>query len=183
MDSKIWGPLFWKVFESIGHNAQQPPNAVISFFGLFQYLLPCKYCRASFHNFFQNPKVNRSNASTFIYQIHELVNRKLSKPSLAFDIYQKRLQAFGAPLAAEDINNFLLVLVSNFDHNPMPEQEWAWRKMWAVLPRMLRPILPDIARNMSQCPLPTNQKLSSALLKKTLACSRSSIQRVDVMRV
>lgn len=183
MDSKVWGPLFWRVFESVAYNARQPPNVIVSFLELFQCILPCKYCRASFHDILKNSKLNRTNAILFLYQIHELVNRKLGKPSLSWNTYKKRLEAFGAPLAPEDINNFLLVLVANFDHNPMPEQEWAWRKMWILLPKMIRPIVPEIADAMAQCPLPNSTKLSTNALKKTLACSRSSLQRVELIRV
>jgi hypothetical protein len=183
MDSKVWGTLFWRVFESIAYNARQPPNAVISFFSLFQYLLPCKYCRASFKEFSSPKLVKQTNASTFVYQVHELVNKKLNKPPFPFEVYKKRLEAFQAPLAPADLNNFLLVMIANFDHNPMPEQEMAWRKMWAVLPRMISSVLPENAQNIAKCPLPTNVKLSTSVLKRVLICSRPSLDRVMVMRV
>lgn len=181
MNAIIWGPLYWKFFESVAYHA--PKKEAIEFLQVFQYLLPCKYCRASYKTILAQLPIP-TTATQYIYAIHAEVNKKLKKENLPYKFFAERLHAFRASLCPEDVNNFLLTLISNYDHNPELHQEAAWRKMWKLLSVVLQPILPTLASAMKRCSLPEDTNLSTGRLKEALAfCSLYDLRRINVMRV
>jgi len=181
MDSAIWGPQFWRFFDSVAYHGRKAPQATMAFLLTFRSLLPCKYCRESFQEFSSAVYDQVQTPSEFVYQVHEKVNQKLGKANLEFRIYQDRLEALQAPLSSKDVQNILFSLVTNYSHNESPEQEAAFRKMWRLLPEMLQPMLPKCALAIRQCSLPTS-RLSGPLLRKTLGCTFQDLQPLELMR-
>lgn len=85
MDTRFWGPSGWALLHLIAatpiESARQ--EAVKQWFDLLEYVLPCKYCRASFHDYTKlqplSPAILK-HPDTFgrwVYDIHNRVNAKL----------------------------------------------------------------------------------------------------------
>jgi hypothetical protein len=92
MLTTVWGPGAWHLLHTISFNYPVEPtleqkhqyrNYVLS----LKNVLPCKYCRMNLKtNFRELPLTmdcmkSRDTFSKYIYELHELVNRKLKKKS------------------------------------------------------------------------------------------------------
>jgi hypothetical protein len=85
MDTRFWGPSGWRLLHLIAADTLSPSRkrAVKEWFNLLEYILPCKYCRASFHDYTTlQPLTDEvlENPATFgrwLYDIHNRVNAKL----------------------------------------------------------------------------------------------------------
>lgn len=84
MDTRFWGPSGWCLLHLIAANPHQPnKKAVKAWFDLLEFILPCKYCRASFHDYTQLQPLtmdivgNRDAFSRWLFDIHNRVNSKL----------------------------------------------------------------------------------------------------------
>jgi hypothetical protein len=88
----VWGPAQWHMLHTISFNYPVKPtleqkhqyrNYVLS----LKNVLPCKYCRMNLKtNLRELPLTmecmkNRDTFSKYIYELHELINRKLKKKS------------------------------------------------------------------------------------------------------
>ena len=102
----VWGPSFWHVLHTISFNYPVRPscqqkrqyrNFVLS----LENILPCGKCRVNLHkNFLEFPLTmkhmeSRTTFSTYIYKLHELVNRNLHKHSgLSYADVRERYEHF-----------------------------------------------------------------------------------------
>ena len=83
MDTRFWGPSGWRLLHLIAANPVKNRAAVKEWFELLEYVLPCKYCRASFHDYlklqpFTDTVVSNPNHfGRWVYDIHNRVNAKL----------------------------------------------------------------------------------------------------------
>lgn len=84
MDTRFWGPPAWYLFHLIAAEKQHSdPKSVATWFGLMEFVLPCKFCRASFHDYIELQPLttaaltNREKMSRWMYDIHNRVNGKL----------------------------------------------------------------------------------------------------------
>jgi hypothetical protein len=92
MLTSVWGPGAWHLLHTISFNYPIEPtqeqkiqhrNFVLN----LKSVLPCKYCRINLKtNFKELPLTmecmkNRDSFSRYIYNLHELINRKLKKKS------------------------------------------------------------------------------------------------------
>jgi hypothetical protein len=92
MLTTVWGPGAWHFLHTMSFNYPVDPtmeekhqyrNYVLS----LKNVLPCKYCRMNFKtNLRELPLTmecmkNRDTFSRYIYELHELINRKLKKKS------------------------------------------------------------------------------------------------------
>jgi len=84
MDTRFWGPSAWCLFHLIAaEKRHSDPKAVATWFGLMEFVLPCKFCRASFHDYIELQPLtavaltNRDKMSRWMYDIHNRVNGKL----------------------------------------------------------------------------------------------------------
>jgi hypothetical protein len=88
--TRIWGPHIWESIHCItfGYPVEPTKEDITNFKNFFTYLgsvLPCKYCRDSYHEFIKdgNTKIDdntftsRENATKWAYNLHEKVNKKL----------------------------------------------------------------------------------------------------------
>jgi hypothetical protein len=85
MDTRFWGPSGWALI----HLVVQDPvkgkrkEALQEWLTLLEYALPCKYCRASFHDYIRLQPLTSEildspiTASRWVYDIHNRVNDKL----------------------------------------------------------------------------------------------------------
>lgn len=86
MDTRFWGPSGWKLLHLV---AAEPITdtrhraAVCEWLELLEYVLPCKYCRASFHDYIRLQPLSDAVLadpaafSRWMYDIHNRVNAKL----------------------------------------------------------------------------------------------------------
>ena len=86
MDTRFWGPSGWKMLHLMAAEPLRTAShraAVAEWIGLLEYALPCKYCRASFHDYLRlqplMPATLESPTvfSRWMYDIHNRVNGKL----------------------------------------------------------------------------------------------------------
>jgi hypothetical protein len=125
--TRIWGPSGWLFLHSITfgypykidptnpeHIAKQ--NDYYRFFYYLGKVMPCKYCRDSYMDFFtkQSPMSklgSRKEFTKWLYDIHNLVNDKLGVPSCerpSFEEVEEQYQSFRAackPLTESERSN------------------------------------------------------------------------------
>lgn len=84
MDTRFWGPDAWPLLHLIASApSHTAPSAVLRWFLLLEFVLPCKYCRTSFHDYLRLQPLtlaiinDRAAFSRWMYQIHNRVNAKL----------------------------------------------------------------------------------------------------------
>lgn len=141
MDTRFWGPSGWRLLHLIAANPVKHTTAVKEWFELLEYVLPCKYCRASFHDYIELQPLtdailsNTEQFSRWVYDIHNRVNGKLrgqglltsSDPSWSsVKAIYRRLSASmckGAPLLGWD---FMVSVANttpddNYKPAPMPD--------------------------------------------------------------
>lgn len=83
MDTRFWGPSGWHLLHRIAAAPVHNPRAVKEWIDLLEYVLPCKYCRASFHDYMLLQPLtlaivrNSARFGRWMYDIHNRVNAKL----------------------------------------------------------------------------------------------------------
>ena len=88
MDTRFWGPSGWHLLHILAAKPVRNPSAVKEWMELLEYVLPCKYCRASFHEYMRLQPITLSIIqsptlfSRWMYDIHNLVNAKLRSQGL-----------------------------------------------------------------------------------------------------
>jgi len=82
MDTRFWGPSGWQLLHLIAATHPDNPEAVYDWIHLIEFILPCKYCRASFHDYMELQPLTReivtsNRFSRWMFDIHNRVNNKL----------------------------------------------------------------------------------------------------------
>lgn len=119
MLTAVWGPSLWHSLHTMSFNYPVKPTPqekkhYRDFLINLQYVLPCKYCRI---NLKENYKVmplknchlkDRESFSRYVYNLHELVNKKLKKKSgLSYCDVRERYEHFRARCSKEQIKKKL----------------------------------------------------------------------------
>ena len=150
MNVWIWGPPLWRLSHSISFLAKKQTAKIVSdFISTFSLVLPCKYCRKSFKHFFDivnsaygmslTEVVNNHQLARWMYDIHELVNRKLERQTfleqvekvgdfcphaqnlrgkrLSYDCLIKRHELHPVTVSPEDIFDILFIFALNYPKN------------------------------------------------------------------
>lgn len=87
MDTRFWGPSGWRLLHLVASTPTRS-KAVKEWFGLLEYVLPCKYCRASFHDYIRKLPLtddiiaDPERFGRWMYDIHNMVNDKLRQQGL-----------------------------------------------------------------------------------------------------
>lgn len=104
MQTSKWGPPTWKAIHAIAHNYNpeiHDPNDYRIFFEKLGKVLPCKYCRISYQDFYRELPIDRylscqQDMAYWMYSMHNKVNNKLRQqglletPDPSFEsVYQK----------------------------------------------------------------------------------------------
>ena len=80
MDTRYWGPSAWRLLHLISFAAKSSNlKKVTAFFWTIPYILPCKYCRASFSEYLDVDPVADTVAELpkWLWRMHKRVNAKL----------------------------------------------------------------------------------------------------------
>jgi hypothetical protein len=176
MDTRFWGPSGWKLIHLIAADTEgataRRRAAILSWFRLLEYVLPCKYCRASFHDYIRlQPLTPAIVADTdafgrWAYDIHNRVNAKLRGQGLLTtadpdwptvrDRYRDEHRGLcdGSPLLGWDFLVSVAYTTPAADYEPVPmpdydatthtQQDVATRNRYNLLTRSER--LPFLAR-------------------------------------
>ncbi len=79
-----WGPPGWTFLHKVSFTySTDLQKEFHEFFYILQFVLPCKYCRASFNQFLHESPItnkvlqNKNNFSHWFYEMHNKVNNKL----------------------------------------------------------------------------------------------------------
>ncbi len=125
--TRLWGPSGWLFLHCVtfGYPFKIDPtnpehlekqNDYYRFFYYLGKVLPCKYCRNSYMDFFANYSPmkylsSREEFTKWLYDIHNMVNDKLGVPLCerpTFEEIKERYQSFRAsckPLTTKEIND------------------------------------------------------------------------------
>jgi hypothetical protein len=93
MDTRFWGPSGWKLIHLVAADriTGARRKAVLEWVQLLEYVLPCKYCRASFHDYIRLQPLTDTIVGDpdafgrWAYDIHNRVNGKLRGQGLLTD--------------------------------------------------------------------------------------------------
>lgn len=112
MMTKVWGPAGWLFLHCVtfGYpyaiNPQNPEHHTKAedYYNFFYYLgrvMPCRYCRESYQEFFQehdlrNNLQNRRQIAEWLYTIHNRVNHKLGVPECDIPSFDKVIATYEA---------------------------------------------------------------------------------------
>ena len=106
MLTTVWGPSMWHYLHIMSFNYPINPTKLDKknyrdFIINLQNVLPCKYCRQNLkNNLKQQPLTikdlnNRESFSKYVYELHELINNMLKKPSnLTYEEVRDRYEHF-----------------------------------------------------------------------------------------
>jgi hypothetical protein len=106
MSPAVWGPIFWTTMHivSLGYSAtptSQEQEAAIQFYQSLAYTIPCPICRTHYRAILeempvQNAVKSRDDLITWVFNLHNSVNKKLEKPEISFDQYIKNMTLLAA---------------------------------------------------------------------------------------
>jgi len=83
MDTRFWGPSGWKLLHHATFQyTAKSEREFKAFFETIPYILPCKYCRTSLTDYYEEYPVNLKNPVKWMYTIHNCVNNKLRSQNL-----------------------------------------------------------------------------------------------------
>jgi hypothetical protein len=143
MDTRFWGPPGWRLLHliSVSDALQRNPGAVREWFTLMAYVLPCKFCRASYTEYITEDPIPRSrrteDLARWLWSLHNKVNAKLrsqhlpTAPDPSFNsvltLYKDRLAA-GCTKTEFEGWDFLFAIAENHPYSrngrnsqPMPD--------------------------------------------------------------
>lgn len=172
MDTRFWGPSGWQLIHLVAADTLSPQRrvAVLEWFHLLEYILPCKYCRASFHDYLQAQPLTSHTMATpdsfgrWAYEIHNRVNGKLrgqgllTTPDPSWPEVQRRIMqqhkglCKGSPLLGWDFMTSVAFSTPGADYVPTPMPDYdgepaldpATRNRYNLMTRAER--LPYLAR-------------------------------------
>jgi len=140
MDTRFWGPSGWRLLHLIAAEKLTGSRAVRvkDWFELLEYVLPCKHCRASFHDYMKLQPLtvaivrDRDAFSRWLYDIHNRVNGKLRGQGLlttadpAWPTVKQEYYALhstickGSPLLGWDFMTSVAFTTPAADYTPTP---------------------------------------------------------------
>lgn len=112
--TSVWGPPAWFFLHTISFNypvnpTEEQKKQYKEFILSLQYVLPCRYCRENLkENLKLMPLTNdklesRCTFSRYIYDLHELVNKRLGKKSgLSYNDVKERYEHFRSRCTVEE---------------------------------------------------------------------------------
>lgn len=130
MDTKYWGPSGWRLLHLISFTYEPKNKAVANVFRALPFVLPCKFCRASLHQYMEDEPLepalkSAETLSRWLFKIHNMVNAKLRGQRLLhekdppFDsvqrMYEERIQT-GCIRTEFEGWEFLFSIAENHPH-------------------------------------------------------------------
>jgi hypothetical protein len=152
MATFLWGPLFWALSHDVAiimdrrwseWDAQQRHQSAQYWF-LLQFLLPCRYCRESYTQFYrQDPPTYPF--TVWVFNLHNKVNQKLEKPLLEWDKFQRKAQVYQSFSNITTLWDIFFIMAINYEpkQKQKPMREWfgwlVFMMPWLVRDRMFDP--------------------------------------------
>jgi hypothetical protein len=158
MDTRFWGPSGWKLLHLIAAEPIENKCHAIGiqkWFQLLEYVLPCKYCRASFHQYVRLQPLtleivmDNHAFGRWVYDIHNRVNDKLrgqgllTTPNPSWKEVHEQYTALhktlcdGTPLLGWDFLTSVAFSTPAKDYKPIPmpdtPEEYQNSRSWAAL--------------------------------------------------
>ena len=106
MLTTVWGPAMWHFLHTMSFNYPVHPTKAdklnyLNFIYNLRYVLPCIYCRINLTNNLKRHPLktchmqSRESFSKFIYNLHEIINKRLGKTSnLSYCDVRERYEHF-----------------------------------------------------------------------------------------
>lgn len=169
MDPNIWGPKLWNIIFDICWNLDNSKlnstqkQSVQLFFASLKYLLPCKYCRSSYVQFYGeldgSPPFNSEQALKWAYDLRNKVNVKLKKQDKppTFEKVLRRMKTYQSLASQNDVIDVLFILATNYMADVERPEEHKIKKTWFWIMINILPFVLSI--------LPQQQKLSKILME------------------
>jgi hypothetical protein len=116
MLTSVWGPPLWHVLHTMSFNYPVKPTTeqkqyYYEFFINLKNILPCKYCRDNYKSNLEKYPLtkkimkNRDSLSRWVYELHEIINKKLGKISgLTYEDVRDRFEHFRSRCISENKN-------------------------------------------------------------------------------
>ena len=110
---EVWGPAAWNCIHGASEEADEP--SFILLINCLQFALPCPDCREHLKKYCNDTSWSTVPLGTkhlrvkWVWELHNLVNSRLGRKSLPFDIYKRRVNAFGSRPKKEEVFCFVLV--------------------------------------------------------------------------
>jgi len=84
MDTRFWGPSGWRLLHLVSFNPNLDGEKTRAFFKDLPYVLPCKFCRASLSDYYDDDPIptKKEDFPQWLYRIHNRVNDKLREQKL-----------------------------------------------------------------------------------------------------
>ena len=114
MDTRFWGPSAWRLLHTSTFLYEPSKKASYKkFFESIPYVLPCKYCRSSLTEYYEQYPLDDSvlkdkdTLSRWLYKIHNCVNRKLRSQHIR-TVTDPTYAQVKADYAAQELSSMLL---------------------------------------------------------------------------
>ena len=151
MDPILWGPIFWSVLFEVGRNVQQNKSIDVCTFKEWMHslnwALPCSECRASFililRHFSPPPSFNNDQCLLWIWQVRDIVNRKLQRAEsqcLTFEQFLIRSKMWDRFASVDTVKTLLRIVIRHFSRDGVhvpSDVLFQIRKFIIMLPQLL----------------------------------------------
>jgi hypothetical protein len=118
MNVNHWGGPAWRFLHAVTFNYPEDPSfddkcAARGFFAMTGKMLPCKYCRDSYHQYFEETPIDkyledRYSLTYWLFLIHNKVNSKLQKSkNMTFRDIVVKYEAMRAKKSATDLSKYI----------------------------------------------------------------------------
>ena len=118
MSKEFWGPSIWYVFHTLAEklkpDCDDEVQTILYHFKQVCDNLPCPSCTAHAIETLHNAKLDkiktRNNLKLFFSEFHNMVNKRLNKPTFSMDECDK---LYSRANTIKIVNNFIAVMKSN----------------------------------------------------------------------
>lgn len=147
MSTFIWGPLVWNLLTDLAVAADQhhadaafPHSTLSHVWSLLRFILPCKYCRQSYRQFWKEEPPSYP-LRRWVWRLRNKVNAKLSLPAWEWSRFERRCWVSSGFFSATQWQDLCFILALNYD--PVSKQRPYSR--WFQALAILLPHLPHVA--------------------------------------
>ena len=127
MNVTVWGPIVWNFLADVCYRNDRVSDSrieeyTILFFKSLAFILPCKYCRQSYRQYFREidleDAVKQKSLLAWLWSLHEMVNNKLQKPEscrIPYCVFARRMNCYTHAGSAEHLFDLLGILGLNYE--------------------------------------------------------------------
>ena len=133
MATAVWGPLFWSfitdvssVFDYYWKSWEQKTKIKqMRFWDIIGHILPCHFCRESYAVFHKNPVPSYPFVS-WVWNLHNLVNKKLEKPLHDISTFKRKVQTWSSFSNANTLQDIHFMLALNYSKKTKKKSYQDW---------------------------------------------------------